>query len=151
MRNIPARYLPFSPRHRGREINIFHIMAQKPSLMKTQHKWPPQPRPHQRAWEKWQAALRNIFNLSIYLDFTYHRRLGTRLFLDSTTGWIYSKSQDRFLHHFSKGRSYYCTLILQQGRSSHRRFSKTEDGPILHPPADSLSTKVEYIIPYKVK
>ena len=51
----------------------------KTRLMKYQYKWPHQPRPHQRAWEKWQAALQTTFKLSLTLALPVHLRLCPRL------------------------------------------------------------------------
>ena len=84
--------------------------------METQYKFPPQLRPHQRAWKNRQASLQTTFNLSRSTSFPENRRLGPCLTSASTTGWIYYKSQDRVLHHLSKGWSSYRPLIIRQGR-----------------------------------
>ena len=99
----------------------------KPSLMKPQYKWPPQLRPHHRSWENWQTSLHTTYNLSRTLALPDHRRFGPWLPLASTTGWIYSKAQGKVLKLYSKGWKSYCPLLRHQGRSSHRRFIKTED------------------------
>ena len=77
--------------------------------------------------------------------------MGTCITSSTTTGSIYLQSQDRVLHLPPKGWSDYNPLIIHQVRSSHQKLILTEDELIQDPPEDSLTTKVESIIPNTVK
>ena len=119
--------------------------------MNPQYKQPPQLRPHQRAWEKWQEALYSTLKFSRSLDLPDHWRFGSWIYSASTARWIYSKYQDRSLHLYPKGWTAYRPLIIRQGRSSYWRFILIEDKPIQNPPEDSLSKNIEAISSSKVK
>ena len=114
-----------------------------PNTMNSQYQYPPQPRPHKNSCENWQAALYSTYKLFRSLSIPYHQLLVPRLPLASTTGWVYSQSQDRVLHLSPKGFSAYRPLIRRQGISSHRIFILTDDEPVQEPPEDSIPTNVE--------
>ena len=110
--------------------------------MNTQYKCTPQPRPHQKSWENWQADLQYTYNPSISLALPAHLCLGTQLPLNITKGWIKLQCQDRVTHLYPKVWSAYHPLILCQVILIHWQFILTEDELIQDPPKDILPTKV---------
>ena len=66
------------------------IRLGKLNIMNPQCKWPPQSRPHQKAWENWKAALKSTYNLSRSLTLLVHQHLCPILSSATSTGCIYS-------------------------------------------------------------
>ena len=104
----------------------------------SRYKWTTQPKPHQKVWETWQAALQSAYRMRRNPTPTLNTQLGPWLHPVSTI-WVYSPSQYRILK--KQGWTAYRPLLTRQGRSSYQLFTKTEENTILLPPTNSLNTK----------
>ena len=99
-----------------------------------QYIWPPQTNLHLKAWGNFQASLTSTHNLLRTLAISSSLKIGTWHADAHSTGWVYSKHQDRVLIHTKAGWQAYSPIIRIQGVSSHREFRKVDGDINFHSP-----------------
>eukprot|EP00957_Ditylum_brightwellii_P067094 5092513-Ditylum_brightwellii.AAC.1 len=108
------------------------------------YQWSLQARPDQPYWRLWYEAITLSFNLDKCNGLSPSKRLGRWLPTSTSTGWVYSLSEDRMYKWYKSMWKIRLPILKHRGQLAHRRYRrKGNSSPLLvdAKPAKCVGTK----------